>query len=50
MADRVAEFGQFSMLEREEKHSGRQAGQRGQIIIALLKVKNGRGEGVRMNK
>lgn len=50
MEEGAAESGQFSMLEREEKQSGRQAGQRGQIIVALLKVKNGGGEGVRMNK
>lgn len=43
--DGVAEVRQFSLLEKEEKHSERQAGWRGQSIIALLKVKNGAGGG-----
>jgi len=37
--DGVVEFGQFSLLENEEKHSKRQAGQKSLSIVAILKVK-----------
>ena len=39
MEDGVVEFGQFSLLENEEKHSKRQAGQKSLSIVAILKVK-----------
>lgn len=42
----VAEFGQFSLLEEGVKHFERQAGQRGQSILAPLKVKGGMGRQV----
>lgn len=44
----VAEFGQFPLLEEEEKHSERQVGQREQSILALLKVKGRMGSRVHL--
>lgn len=43
--DKATEFGQFTLLEKEEKHSERQASKRGQSTVALLKVKNEGGGG-----
>lgn len=47
--DRAAVFIEFSLSEKEEKHSERQTGQRDQSIFALLKVK-GEGGGLIQQK